>query len=210
MLEAKYSIVDKIDIEEVLKKTNLLGISRIVEKNNLISIEINNSKKEDIRQVDKKILDLFKEFFSNAKLAYLQLVDITAVDYLKYKRKNELHKERFIIIYNLLSLKFRSRLEVKVILNEEHLAIESISKIYRNAVWYEREVWDFYGIKFINNPDMRRILTDYNFEGHPLRKDFPLSGYKEVYYDEEEKKVKYKDVELLEKYRSFDDINYWN
>ena len=129
------------------------------------------------------------------------LTDITAVDYPE-------RSERFEIVYNLLSLKFNSRLRIKVTTDEKK-AIPSVSSLYSSACWYEREIWDMYGVSFEKNPDLRRILTDYGFEGHPLRKDFPLTGYVEVRYDDEKKRVVYEPVQLDQEFRSVDFESPW-
>lgn len=136
----------------------------------------------------------FLKHHSNAQ--YNQLVEITGVDYPS-------NKNRFELVYFLLSTKYNSRIKVKTSTNEV-LPITSIVNIYKSANWYEREVWDMYGIFFNNHPDLRRILTDYGFEGHPLRKDFPLSGYLEVRYDEEQKRIVYDSLEMAQEFRNFD------
>ncbi len=109
---------------------------------------------------------------------------------------------RFSVVYDLLSLRYNSRLRVKIFLNETTSVASSIS-VYVNANWWEREVWDMFGIYFQNHPDLRRILTDYGFEGYPLRKDFPLSGYVEVRYDSVKKRVSLDCLELTQEFRSF-------
>ncbi len=129
------------------------------------------------------------------------LTDLTAVDYPE-------REERFEIIYNLLNIYKNQRIIVKVLLADNE-SIDSIHDIYSASIWYEREVWDMFGIYFNNNPDLRRIGTDYGFEGHPLRKDFPLTGYKEVYYDQEQGKVVYTSVKLPQDYRNFDFQSPW-
>jgi NADH dehydrogenase (ubiquinone) Fe-S protein 3 len=130
------------------------------------------------------------------------LSDICAVDYINKKK-------RFEIIYNLLSVRFNNRLKVKISINELQ-PVDSIVDIYKNADWAEREVWDMFGIFFLNHPDLRRILTDYGFEGHPLRKDFPLSGFLEVYYNELKKRVVYEPINLSQQYRLFEFNSPWN
>ena len=129
------------------------------------------------------------------------LSEICAVDYINKKK-------RFEIIYNLLSIRFNSRLKVKISLNELQ-PIDSIIEIYKSANWSEREIWDMFGIFFSNHPDLRRILTDYGFEGHPLRKDFPLSGFLEIFYNELKKRVVYKPINLSQQYRLFEFNNPW-
>nr|AEP43538.1 NADH dehydrogenase subunit 9 [Phytophthora nemorosa] len=130
------------------------------------------------------------------------LSEICTVDYINKDK-------RFEIIYNLLSIRFNSRLKVKILINEFQ-PIDSIITIYKAANWCEREVWDMFGIFFLNHPDLRRILTDYGFEGHPLRKDFPLSGFLEVFYNELKKRVVYEPINLSQQYRLFEFNNPWN
>ena len=134
-------------------------------------------------------------------LNFEMLLDITAVDYPQ-------RSKRFELVYNLLSLKNHLRLRVKIFLNDNEI-VPSISKLYKSAGWYEREVWDMYGVSFSGNNDLRRILTDYGFEGHPLRKDFPLTGFVELRYDEAKKKVVYSKVKLTQDYRNFDFLSPW-
>jgi len=117
-------------------------------------------------------------------------------------------KYRFEVVYNLLSVRFNTRIRVKTY-TDELTPIDSVVPIYAGANWYEREVWDMFGVFFANHPDLRRILTDYGFEGHPLRKDFPLSGYVEVRFDEEQKRVVHEPVELAQEMRIFDITPSW-
>jgi NADH-quinone oxidoreductase subunit C len=137
----------------------------------------------------------------NKNCQFRQLSDICAVDYPE-------RPQRFEVVYHLLSLIFNTRLRVKV-LTDGHMPISSVTNIYACANWYEREAWDLMGISFSEHPDLRRLLTDYNFEGHPLRKDFPLTGFYEVRYDPEVKKVVYEGVTLAQDYRTFDTISPW-
>nr|AEP43206.1 NADH dehydrogenase subunit 9 [Phytophthora cinnamomi var. parvispora] len=130
------------------------------------------------------------------------LSEICAVDYINKEK-------RFEIIYNLLSIRFNSRLKVKITINELQ-PVDSIISIYKASNWCEREVWDMFGIFFLNHPDLRRILTDYGFEGHPLRKDFPLSGFLEVFYNELKKRVVYEPINLSQQYRLFEFNNPWD
>jgi len=138
---------------------------------------------------------------SNEKLKFRQLIDIAGVDYPE-------EEKRFNLIYLFLSHENNSRLKLLVKF-ETSQAINSITKIFPSANWMEREVFDMYGIKFKNHPDLRRILTDYGFKGHPLRKDFPLTGFNEVRYSEKEKKVVYEPVKLEQNYRNFDFESPW-
>ena len=142
------------------------------------------------------VCNLLEDLKKKEKLNFEMLLDITAVDYPK-------RAKRFEVVYILLSLKNHLRIRVKVFINDSEI-IPSISKLYKCARWYEREVWDMYGISFKGNNDLRRLLTDYGFEGHPLRKDFPLTGFVELRYDETKKKVTYSKVKLTQDYRNFD------
>jgi NADH-quinone oxidoreductase subunit C len=148
-----------------------------------------------------KLHEAIKILQQDKDLAFKVLTDITAIDLAKAN-------QRFSLVYNLLSLKNNFRLIIKASINENENAL-SISDIFKASVWYEREIWDMFGIMFENSPDHRRILTDYGFTGHPLRKDFPLTGFNEVHYDEEQKKVVYAPVKLTQEFRVFDNISPW-
>ncbi len=132
---------------------------------------------------------------------FKQLVDLTAVDFPE-------REARFEVVYNLLSPRHNQRIRVKLAADEE-TPVPSVSTVFNSALWYEREAWDLYGILFSGHPDLRRLLTDYGFEGHPLRKDFPLTGYVEVRYDEDQKRVVYEPVKLVQEFRSFDFVSPW-
>tara|TARA_B100001540_G_scaffold220924_1_gene195303 strand:- start:137 stop:733 length:597 start_codon:yes stop_codon:yes gene_type:complete len=147
------------------------------------------------------LLDVLVFLKNNASAKFRQLIDITAVDYPE-------ENERFKVVYLLLSHEFNNRVILTYSINENEV-IPSITEIFPSANWMEREVFDMYGIKFKNHPDLRRILTDYNFEGFPLRKDFPLTGHNEVRYNEDEKKVIYEPVKLEQNYRNFDYESPW-
>lgn len=134
-------------------------------------------------------------------LEFRQLTDLCAVDYLG-------ETPRFEVVYHLLSYKCNLRIRLKVRVSEDQ-PLPSICDIYSAANWYEREAFDLYGIKFTDHPDLRRILTDYDFEGHPLRKDFPLSGFVEPRYDAEQQRVVYNPVKLPQEYRNFDTLSPW-
>lgn len=134
-------------------------------------------------------------------LQFAQLMDVCGVDYLG-------REPRFDVVYHLLSLVHNQRLRLKVQV-EEGMPVPSVVSVYSSANWWEREVFDLYGIPFEDHPDLRRILTDYGFEGHPLRKDFPLTGYVEVRYDEEQKRVVYEPVKLPQAFRNFDFESPW-
>ena len=132
---------------------------------------------------------------------YASLIDIAGVDYPGRER-------RFEVVYHMLSMSQNTRIRIKA-MTDEAVPMPSITGLFPNADWYEREAFDMYGISFDGHPDLRRILTDYGFEGHPLRKDFPLSGFVEVRYDEERKGVIYEPVDLPQEYRSFDFMSPW-
>ncbi len=132
---------------------------------------------------------------------FRQLVDLCGVDYPE-------RDERFEVVYNLLSLSHNQRIRVKIAADEE-TPVPSVSGVFSAAGWYERETWDLYGIYFSDHPDLRRLLTDYGFEGHPLRKDFPLTGHVEVRYDEAQKRVVYDPVKLTQEFRNFDFMSPW-
>ena len=130
-----------------------------------------------------------------------QLIDVTAVDFPS-------RSLRFSVVYQILSVHYNSRIRLKTQVNEI-TPIDSITTVFSAAAWWERECWDMFGIFFSNHPDLRRILTDYGFQGHPLRKDFPLSGYVEVRYDDSEKRVVTEPVELTQEFRYFDFASPW-
>ncbi|RZO88420.1 MAG: NADH-quinone oxidoreductase subunit C [alpha proteobacterium HIMB59] len=157
-------------------------------------------KKEAILEVVQKVKE-------DEELLYEQLVDITATDNLM--SKSGYTEERFTLIYSFLSLKFNKRLFIFTNLAEGDLDIDTITPIFESADWYERECYDLFGINFKNHPNLQRLMNDYNFQGHPLRKDFPLTGYEEVRYDENLKKVVYEPVTLKQEFRDFDNESPW-
>ena len=178
-----------------LEKTINSGLTTKIKsseiKFNYLTIEI------EIEEIIQVILFLK----TNEKCKFRQLIDITAVDYPEKER-------RFKLVYLLLS----HENNLRIIINsnvKEKTTVSTITKIFPSANWMEREVFDMYGITFKDHPDLRRILTDYGFEGHPLRKDFPLTGYKEVRYSENQKKVIYESVKLEQNYRNFDFESPW-
>ena len=181
-------------IEDLEKKINSELTTKIKESkilHNQLYLSINS---EDL-------LDVILLLKTNKDTKFKQLIDITAVDYPE-------NKKRFKIVYLLLSHEFNQRILVSYFINENE-KISSLVKIFPSANWMEREIFDMYGIKFNDHPDLRRILTDYGFEGFPLRKDFPLTGHNEVRYNEEEKKVIYEPVKLEQNYRNFDYESPW-
>jgi NADH-quinone oxidoreductase subunit C len=136
-----------------------------------------------------------------AGLQFEQVMDICGVDWPE-------REERFDVVYNLLSVTLNQRIRV-IVTTDDTKAVPSVHMVWPSATWWEREAWDMFGIIFAGQPDLRRILTDYGFEGHPLRKDFPLTGYVEVRYDEERKQVVYEPVKLTQDFRNFDFLSPW-
>ena len=132
---------------------------------------------------------------------FKELVDICGTDYPE-------RPKRFDVVYNLLSLVHNQRIRIKVEADDE-TPVPSITGAHNSANWFEREIWDMYGVMFSDHPDLRRLLTDYGFEGHPLRKDFPLTGFVEARYDEERKRVVYDPVKLSQEFRKFDFLSPW-
>jgi NADH-quinone oxidoreductase subunit C len=175
-------------------------IIKSVAVNSPCSGKINND--ELVLYVGKKYAKTLLRFLrDDSRCLFATLLSICGVD-------NYQDEKRFVVVYNLLSLKMNCRLRVNIEVSENE-EVDSVTGLYRCAAWYEREVWDMYGIKFAGNNDLRRILTDYGFEGHPLRKDFPLTGFKEIRYDMKQKKVVYEPVTLDQEYRSFDFLSPW-
>jgi NADH-quinone oxidoreductase subunit C len=150
------------------------------------------------REAIAKVLTFLRDA---ADLQFKQLIDICGVDYPEKSL-------RFEVVYHLLSLRFNRRIRIKIE-TDEGLPVPSVTAVFKAANWFEREVWDMYGMTFSGHPDLRRLLTDYGFEGHPLRKDFPLTGYLEVRYDVEQKRVVYQPVELPQAFRNFDFLSPW-
>ena len=180
-----------IDLEkkinsELNTKINLSNITH-----DMLNININKDT----------LIDVVAFLKTNNFSRFKQLIDITAVDFIG-------KENRFRMVYLLLSHEYNLRIKVYFDINENEF-VNSITKIFPSANWMEREVFDMYGIKFNDHPDMRRILTDYGFVGYPLRKDFPLTGHKEVRYSEEKKKVIYEPVKLEQDYRNFDYNSPW-
>ena len=153
------------------------------------------------------ILEIIQKIKEDDKLLYDQLIDITVID--NVLSKQNYSNQRYTIIYSFLSLSFNKRMLVYSNISEEDQNIDSITQIFESANWFEREIYDLFGINFKNHPNLQRIMNDYNFQGHPLRKDFPLTGYEEVRYDENLKKVVYEPVTLKQEFRDFDSESPW-
>ena len=178
-------------LEQLINSELSSKIQNSFVKNNELLIEIN----------EEDLIDVIQFLKLNENCKFKQLIDIAGVDFPQ-------EEKRFKLIYLFLSHEHNNR--VKLSINFEiNQIIQSITKIFPSANWMEREVFDMYGIKFKNHPDLRRILTDYGFKGHPLRKDFPLTGFNEVRYSEKEKKVIYEPVKLEQNYRNFDFESPW-
>jgi len=145
-----------------------------------------------------KVLTFLRD---DANCLFKILMDVCGVDYPE-------REERFDVVYNMLSMQHNLRIRVKI-KTDEDTPVPSVTDIFSTANWFERETWDLYGIYFDEHPDLRRIMTDYGFEGHPLRKDFPLTGYVELRYDDEQKRVVYEPVKLTQDMRNFDFLSPW-
>ena len=185
----------------ILKK--LQTIEKLI--NSELSSKIQNSlinHDELLIEIDEKdLIDVIQFLKSNENCKFRQLIDIAGVDYPE-------DEKRFELVYLFLSHEHNTRIKVLIKFQLGQI-INSITKIFLSANWMEREVFDMFGIKFRNHPDLRRILTDYGFKGHPLRKDFPLTGFNEVRYSEKDKKVIYEPVKLEQNYRNFDFESPW-
>ena len=195
-LEGKDQSIDKMiakldKIEKLISSELSSKIKNSLIENSELLIEIE----------DKDLIDVVQFLKSNENCKFKQLIDIAGVDY----PDNE---KRFELVYLFLS--HENNLRIKILIKFQiDQSINSLTKIFPSANWMEREVFDMYGIKFKNHPDLRRILTDYGFKGHPLRKDFPLTGFNEVSYSEKDKKVIYEPVKLEQNYRNFDFESPW-
>jgi len=149
----------------------------------------------------ESIIPVLRFLHDDNRVQFISVIDICGVDY-------PADQMRFEVVYHLLSPKLNQRIRVKLRTDEE-TPVDSATSVYPGADWFEREAWDMYGILFAGHPDLRRLLTDYGFDGHPLRKDFPLTGYVEVRYDDEHKRVVYEPVELRQEFRDFDYESPW-
>ena len=194
-LETKVHLIDKMinltDLEKKINSELTTKINKTEIKHNQIYVEID---KDDL-------VDVILFIKTNNDTKFRQLIDITVVDYPEQTK-------RFKVVYLFLSHEFNQRMVLNYFINENEV-ISSITSIFPAANWMEREVFDMYGVNFKDHPDLRRILTDYGFEGHPLRKDFPLTGHTEVRYNEEQKKVISEPVKLEQNYRNFDYESPW-
>lgn len=185
-------MVDLLSFKESLDNSLTESVVSIVEEDNHFTLTV----------LPNAIVSIISHLKSKKGLSFTTLIDITAVDF-------PAKEKRFEIIYHFLSMTENKRCRVVTSLSDGDL-IASITPIFECANWFEREIFDLFGIKFVSHPDLRRILTDYGFEGYPLRKDFPTTGYIEVRYDEVEKRVVYEPTALTQGYRDFDFLSPWD
>jgi NADH-quinone oxidoreductase subunit C len=176
----------ELQAEYIKEKYNDIEIIEPISNNNLI-----------IYVSKEKIIEVLSFLRDDEQLSFKTLLDVFGADML------QIRSPRFEIIYNLLSYKLNNRITIKVAINDQE-QVPTVSKIFSCANWYEREIYDMYGIVFSNHNDLRRLLTDYNFEGYPLRKDFPLTGYTEIRYDNDKKEIVHEPVKLQQEFRNFD------
>ena len=195
IIKSKQNVIkNTYNLVNYLLKTIPLFINRDIKINhreNVLTLHISR----------ENLLNIVKFLKDNQLLQFKTLISITAVDYPK-------NKERFEVNYFLLSYKLNKRIILKVN-TDDVTPLPSLTSIYKGANWYEREVWDLFGVFFSNHPDLRRILTDYGFEGFPFRKDFPQTGFVEVRYDDQKKYVLYEPLEITQEFRSFDFLSPW-
>ena len=184
-------MINLIDLEKKINSELTTKIKKTDIRHEQLYIKINS---EDL-------IDVTIFIKSNKNTKFRQLIDITVVDYPE-------NTQRFKVVYLFLSHEFNQRIILSYLISENEV-IQSLTEIFPAANWMEREVFDMYGVKFKNHPDLRRILTDYDFDGHPLRKDFPLTGHTEVRYSEDQKKVIKEPVKLEQNYRNFDYESPW-
>jgi NADH-quinone oxidoreductase subunit C len=184
-------MINLIDLEKKINSELTTKIKKSEIRHEQLYLNINS----------KDLIDVTLFIKRNENTKFRQLIDVTVVDYPE-------NTQRFKVVYLFLSHEFNQRIILSYLINENEV-IPSLTSIYPAANWMEREVFDMYGVKFKDHPDLRRILTDYGFEGHPLRKDFPLTGHTEVRYSEEQKKVIKEPVKLEQNYRNFDYESPW-
>ena len=203
-----YSFKKKLEEKDLFKDNNM-NINKIQKLEKIVNSELASKVKKSKLEFNELLIETSVENFiaviqflkSNDSCKFKQLIDIAGVDYPE-------EEKRFELVYLLLSHELNLRIKISIKF-EINTRIPSTTIIFPSANWMEREVFDMYGIEFANHPDLRRILTDYNFKGHPLRKDFPLTGFNEVRYSEESKKVIYEPVKLEQNYRNFDFESPW-
>ncbi|GAB1868908.1 NADH dehydrogenase [ubiquinone] iron-sulfur protein 3, mitochondrial [Camponotus japonicus] len=197
--------VEKAETRPTVRKPSHIDVTRLVNFGRYISnclpkyvqqVQLTAGDELEILIAPEGIIPTCAFLKDHHNTQFVNLSDITALDVPS-------RQYRFELVYNLLSLRYNSRIRVKTY-TDELTPIDSICSVFKAADWFEREVWDMFGVFFVNHPDLRRILTDYGFEGHPLRKDFPLSGYVELRYDDEQKRVVIEPLELAQEFRKFE------
>jgi len=187
--------------DEAAKPDPLAELAAAIEGSGLITAKTIRVGELTVETTIDKILGLLTFLRDDPKCLFKQLVDICGADYPQRAR-------RFDVVYHLLSHRHNTRVRVKVA-TDENTPVPSAAAVFPAAPWFERETWDLYGVWFADHPDLRRILTDYGFDGHPLRKDFPLTGFVEMRYDDEQKRVVYEPVKLTQEFRRFDFLSPW-
>lgn len=185
------------DIDSLVQLAEHIKLRR---SNEVLDAKVENDELTVISTVSG-VVDLIEFLRSDSSCRFSTLVDITAVDY-------PARAQRFDVVWHFLSMYQNQRIRVKVAIREDEI-VPSLVRVHKSANWFEREIFDMFGILFSGHPDLRRILTDYGFRGYPLRKDFPTTGYVEVRYDEAEKRVVYEPVNLTQEYRQFDFLSPW-
>lgn len=206
----RFPETDKPESKPTIRKTNAITTAQLSEYGLYVAeclpryvqkVQIALGNELEILIAPEGVLPVLSFLKDHHHAQFESLVDLAAVDVPN-------REYRFEIVYNLLSVRFNARLRVKTY-TDELTPLDSACGIFKAADWYEREIWDMFGVFFNNHPDLRRILTDYGFEGHPFRKDFPLSGYVEVRYDDEVKRVVVEPLELTQEFRKFDLVGPW-
>ena len=187
--------------EETSKPDPLAELAAAIEGSGLITAKVIRIGELTVETTIDKVIGLLTFLRDDPRCLFKQLVDICGADYPQ-------RTKRFDVVYHLLSLRHNKRVRVKL-MPDENTPVPSASSIFPSAPWFERETWDLYGVWFADHPDLRRILTDYGFDGHPLRKDFPLTGFVEMRYDDEQKRVVYEPVKLTQEFRRFDFLSPW-
>ncbi len=187
--------------EDAPKPDPLAQLAAALERGGLITSKTIRVGELTVETTIDKLIDLLTFLRDDGDCLFKQLVDICGADYPQ-------RAKRFDVVYHLLSHRHNRRVRVKVA-TDESTPVPSAAAIFPAAPWFERETWDLYGVWFADHPDLRRILTDYGFDGHPLRKDFPLTGFVEMRYDDEQKRVVYEPVKLTQEFRRFDFLSPW-